>query len=151
VDNGQSLAWLQAQLAKIPLVGAMQVELAGLEDGQLRLSAPLAANVNDKGSAFGGSLVSLMTVAGWGLVSARLVAAGRSAEVYVADSSVRYLAPLHGPLEARAWLEEGSWDTFLETFAQRGRARCRIAASIALPGGGEATVMSGRFVALAAA
>jgi len=149
VDNARAQEWLRQQLAKIPLVAAMQVEVAALEQDRLLLRAPLAANVNDKGSAFGGSLVSLMTLAGWGLASARVAAAGLAAEVYVADSSVRYLAPLHGPLQASAWLEEGSWEEFLATLAQRRRARCRIAARIDLPGGGEATVLSGRFVAIA--
>jgi thioesterase domain-containing protein len=147
--QADSLAALRAHLLAIPQVRAMQVEVVGDDDGRLRLSAPLAPNVNDKGSAFGGSLVSLMTLAGWGLVTRRLADAGLKADVYVADSQVRYLEPLEDDLRAEAWLEEGDWDAFLATFRQRGRARCRIAACVRLPGGGEATVFSGRFVALA--
>jgi len=143
-----SLAALRTRLQSIPQVRAMQVEVAGEHDGRLRLQAPLAPNVNDKGSAFGGSLVSLMTLAGWSLVTRRLAQAGLDAEVYVADSQVRYLAPLEDALEAEAWLEDGDWDIFIATFRQRRRARCRIAARVRLPGGGEATVFSGRFVAL---
>ncbi len=140
---------LQAHLQSIPMVRAMQVELAGASDGCLRLRAPLAPNVNDKGSAFGGSLVALMTLAGWGLATWQLARAGLEADVYVADSSVRYLAPLYGVLEAEARLEHGDWDAFAATLRTRGRARCNIAARIALPGGGDATVLAGRFVALA--
>ena len=147
--NEQDLEQLRRQLAKIPLVGAMQVELLEFQHGRMQLRAPLAANVNDKGSAFGGSLVSLMTLAGWALVTAQVQRVGRAAEVYVADSAVRYLAPVYGALHAQAWLEEGEWSTFLGTLAQRGRARCRIAAQIALPDGAEGTVLSGRFVAIA--
>jgi thioesterase domain-containing protein len=148
MNEPDALAVLQAHLHSIPQVRAMQVEVAGESDGRLRLSAPLAPNVNDKGSAFGGSLVSLMTLAGWGLTTRRLVDAGLQADVYVADSQVRYLAPLEDTLQAEAWLEEGEWETFIATFRQRGRARCRVAACVRLPGGGEATVFSGRFVAL---
>jgi thioesterase domain-containing protein len=148
MNDPDALAALQAQLHSIPQVRAMQVEVTGEGDGRLRLSAPLAPNVNDKGSAFGGSLVSLMTLAGWGLATRRLLQAGLQADVYVADSQVRYLAPLEDTLQAEAWLEEGEWETFIATFRQRGRARCRIAACVRLPGGGEATVFSGRFVAL---
>jgi thioesterase domain-containing protein len=148
LDQAHSLAWLRTQLDRIPLVSAMQVQVVDLEQGRLCLRAPLAANVNDKGSAFGGSLVSLMTLAGWALASVQLMRAGHRAEVYVADSQVRYLAPLHGPLDAVAWLEQGSWEEFLATFASRRRARCTIAASIGLAGGGEATVMTSRYVAL---
>lgn len=145
------LASLHEHLASIPQVQAMQVELGGESDGRQRLRAPLAPNVNDKGTAFGGSLVSLMTLAGWCLVSGRLAREGLEAEVYVADSLVRYLAPLRDDLEAEAWLEEGDWDTFVATFRERGKARCRIAACVRLPDGGEATSFSGRFVALAKA
>jgi thioesterase domain-containing protein len=148
MNEPDALAVLQTHLHSIPQVRAMQVEVAGESDGRLRLSAPLAPNVNDKGSAFGGSLASLMTLAGWGLTTRRLVDAGLQADVYVADSQVRYLAPLEDTLQAEAWLEEGEWETFIATFRQRGRARCRIAACVRLPGGGEATVFSGRFVAL---
>ncbi|WP_374012806.1 YiiD C-terminal domain-containing protein [Pseudoxanthomonas koreensis] len=140
---------LQAHLQSIPMVRAMQIELAGAGDGRLRLRAPLAPNVNDKGSAFGGSLVSLMTLAGWGLVTWQLGRAGVQADVYVADSTVRYLAPLHDALEAEAWLEDGEWEAFVATFLARGRARCQIAVRVPLPNGGDATVFSGRFVALA--
>ncbi|KAF1686977.1 thioesterase [Pseudoxanthomonas broegbernensis] len=149
MTTDDSLERLKAHLRAIPLVRAMQVELAGAADGRLRLRAPLAPNVNDKGSAFGGSLVSLMTLAGWGLATRQLARAGMRADVYVADSTVRYLAPLHAGLEAEAWLEEGGWDAFVATFGARGRARCRIAARVLLPDGGDATVFSGRFVALA--
>jgi len=144
-----SLEPLRAQLARIPQVHAMQIRVDGVVDGRMCLHAPLAPNVNDKGSAFGGSLVSLLTLAGWSLATWRLLRASLQAEVYVADSQVRYLAPLYDALQAEAWLEEGDWDTFVRTFAERGRARCRIAARIALPDGADATTFSGRFVALA--
>ncbi|WP_411833581.1 YiiD C-terminal domain-containing protein [Pseudoxanthomonas mexicana] len=141
---------LRREYAAMPPVAAMQVRVEGMEGGRLRLSAPLAANVNDKGTAFGGSLVSLMTLAGWGLVAMRLERAGVAAEVYVADSQVRYLAPLRSDLHASAALDEGqSWDEFLRTLAQRGRARVQLRAEVALPEGGVAATLSGRFVALA--
>ena len=93
---------LAAHFAGMPPVAALRPAIADWRDGHLRLSAPLSANVNDKGCAFGGSLVSLMTLAGWCLVSGRLQQAGLEAEVYVADSQVRYLAPLRVDLVAEA-------------------------------------------------
>ena len=151
MDPNDPATTLHEHLRLIPQVLAMQVQLAGERDGRLCLRAPLGPNVNDKGTAFGGSLVSLMTLAGWCLVSGRLQQAGLEAEVYVADSQVRYLAPLRADLVAEAWLEEGYWAAFLAGFRERGKARCRIAARVCLPEGGEATTFSGRFVALAKA
>ncbi len=141
---------LRAYCRAMPPVAAMQVEVAGYADGVLRLAAPLAANVNDKGTAFGGSLTSLMTVAGRGRETLGVDLAGEAAEVYGADSSIRYLAPLRSDLQAEARLAPGeSFETFLSTLRQRGRARIQVEAAVRLPDGGEATTLSGRFVAIA--
>ena len=145
-----ALEHLRAHCREMPPVAAMQVEVDGYADGILRLTAPLAANVNDKGTAFGGSLTSLMTVAGWGRVTLGLEMAGETAEVYVADSSIRYLAPLRADLCAEAAFAPGeSFETFLSTLRQRGRARIQVEAVVRLPEGGAATTLSGRFVAIA--
>jgi thioesterase domain-containing protein len=144
-----ALQTLRDYCRSMPPVAAMQVGVDGYDGERLRLTAPLSANVNDKGTAFGGSLTSLMTVTGWGLVTLRLQLAGLKAEVYVADSTVRYLAPLYADLQADAGFAPGeSWDTFLETLKQRGRARIQVQAQVPLPDGGIATTLSGRFVAI---
>lgn len=141
---------LAAHYMAMPPVAAMQPNVLDWRDGRLRMQAPLAANVNDKGCAFGGSLSSLMTLAAWGLVSMRLEAAGLPSDVYVADNRVRYLAPLYADLEAEAALSpEGSWDEFLTTLRSRGRARTHVDAWVRLPGGETAAEFSGRFVAFA--
>jgi len=151
-SSEQAAQFLENELlTTIPLTRAMQLRVIAFDGDSVELAAPLAPNVNDKGCAFGSSLGSLMTLAGWCLVSGRLERAGLEAEVYVADSLVHYLAPLRADLEAEAWLEEGDWDSFLAAFRERGKARCRIAACVRLPDGGEATRFSGRFVALAKA
>lgn len=145
-----ALAALAAHYDGMPPTRAMGVRVLGCDGDTLRLAAPLAANVNDKGCAFGGSLAGLMTLACWGLATLRLERAGCRAEVYVADSSVRYLAPLYDDLVAEARLGEGeSWDAFLATFAERRKARIALAARVCLPGGGDAAVLGGRFVAFA--
>ena len=75
----------------MPPTQAMALGFAGMDEETLRLAAPLSANVNDKGCAFGGSLTSLMTLAAWALMSMKLEQAGSRADIYVQDSSVRYL------------------------------------------------------------
>ncbi|MCY1448745.1 putative thioesterase domain protein [compost metagenome] len=123
-DPSALLARLQATLSAMPPVAAMDIRIAGYDNGVLRMHAPLLANVNDKGNAFGGSLASVMTLSGWALVSLRLAMAGKEAEVYVADSNLRYLAPVYEDLHAHAEATaSGAWDTFLATFRQRGKAR----------------------------
>ncbi len=135
-------------LLVMPPARAMQLTVANYGEERLTLHAPLAPNVNDKGCAFGGSLSSVLTLSAWGLASLKLGEAGLGAEVYVQDSTVRYLAPLFADLQATAWLEpEQDWSGFAETLRTRGRARARLLAEVTLPEGGVACSFEGRFVA----
>lgn len=145
-----SLKDLSGYYQTIPMAQAMQLEVVGFAGDRLRMRAPLAPNINDKGCAFGGSLTSLLTIAGWSLATLELARAGFEADVFVADSTIRYLAPLYDDLEVEAWLaEDESWEGFIGMFRQRGKARCQIHARAGLPQGGDATTLQGRFVALA--
>jgi thioesterase domain-containing protein len=143
-----SLRRIEAELLAMPPVAAMRLRLMDDDGVRLRLQAPLSANVNDKGCAFGGSLSSLMTLAGWALVGARLIDAGVDAEVYVAESQVHYRAPLYADLLAEASLAEGeSWSRFFATLRSRGKARVDVVATVTLPDGGVATESRSRYVA----
>ena len=145
-----ALEQLRTSASAMPPVAAMQASVSGFDGAHLCVDAPLAANVNDKGSAYGGSLASAMTFAGWCLVNLQLQLRGLEAEVYVADSAVRYRKPLLADLRAQASLAEGqSWDRFFSTLAQRGRARIQLQAIVGLPEGGAAADLSGRYVAIA--
>jgi thioesterase domain-containing protein len=140
---------LEAQLQAMPPVAALGLRVQAYDGAQLRLWAPLAANVNDKGCAFGGSLASVMTLAGWGLIAARLDEAGFEADVYVADSEVRYKAPLYADLSASAEAAEGaSWPAFFATLGSRGKARLEVVARVLGPEGGIASESRSRYVAV---
>ncbi|HEY5781828.1 MAG TPA: YiiD C-terminal domain-containing protein [Lysobacter sp.] len=150
MNHEDALERLQHHYQSMPPVAAMQVEIAGYDGHRLQLRAPLALHVNDKGCAFGGSLASMMTLASWGLVSLHVEAAGLQAEVFVADSQIRYLAPLFGDLEVQAELApESNWPGFIATLRERGRARTGVVARALLPDGGVATEFTARYVAIA--
>ncbi len=140
---------LNAHYRAMPPVAAMQVRAVAFDGDTLQLHAPLAANVNDKDCAFGGSLAGIMTLAGWGLLTLKLEAAGLAAEVYVADSQVRYLKPLFSDLQARASLEPGlDWQAVLRAYRERGRARASVVADVLGPDGQPVSELTGRFAAL---
>ena len=133
---------------EIPLARAMDLQLRHHDADMLSLWAPLTPNVNDKGCAFGGSLVSLMTLSGWALVELALRQRGIECDVFVAESGVRYLAPLWQDFCSEARLTpDAQWDTFFDTLAARGRAR--IAVECIVPGtdGRPAATLEARFVA----
>jgi thioesterase domain-containing protein len=136
-------------LADIPLARAMQLRVHRYDGNELTLAAPLQPNINDKGCAFGGSLLSLLTLAGWGLIVLKLRELGRQCDVYVQDSNVRYLAPVWQDFTAHAELAEGeSWADFTRALDTRGRARLRVTCHVPLPTGAPACTLSARFVAI---
>ena len=150
VSREARLESLRDYTRKLPPLAAIQARVAAYDGHRLRMTAPLAPNVNDKGSAFGGSMTSLMTFAGWGLVTLQLQQAGMRADVFVADSTVRYLKPLYAELRAEAVLApEQSWELFLATLVQRGRARIHLQARMIGTEGEVMADLAGRYVAIA--
>ena len=149
-EHDAALQRLHQHYQSMPPVAAMDVRIAGYDGRLLRLHAPLSTHVNDKGCAFGGSLASIMTLASWGLVSLHVEAAGLDADVFVADSQIRYLAPLFADLHVEAELApDAGWPGFIATLRERGRARTSLVARARLPDGGIATEFTARYVAIA--
>lgn len=139
----------QHLLDSIPLARAMALRVERADASGVVLSAPLAPNRNDKGCAFGGSLASLLTLASWGSVVAALGGQGGTAEVYVQDSHIEYLAPVFEDLRARAALatDDGA-AAFLAAWRERGKARVATRAEVVLDDGTVAARLTARFVAL---
>lgn len=133
---------------EIPLARSMDLQLQGCDEDSLTLAAPLAPNVNDKGCAFGGSLVSLMTLSGWALVELALRRRGQQCDVFVGESSVRYLTPLWQDFRSVARLAaDASWSGFFSTLAARGKARIEVSCNVPGDDGKPAATLSARFVA----
>jgi thioesterase domain-containing protein len=132
----------------IPLARAMEARIAGCDGERLVMTAPLQPNINDKGCAFGGSLASLMTLACWALVEANLRSRGEDCDLFVGDSSIRYLDPVWDDLRAEASLAGGSdWAVFFRTLAARGRARADLTCLVPGTGDKPAASLVARFVA----
>lgn len=59
---------LQEKLHRqIPMTKLMGLTINEYNEKELITSAPLDVNINDKGTAFGGSLNSIVTISGWSL------------------------------------------------------------------------------------
>ena len=52
---------------EIPLTKFMDIKICDYTDTQLITTAPLKININDKGTAFGGSLATITIISAWGL------------------------------------------------------------------------------------
>jgi thioesterase domain-containing protein len=148
-DMPRDFEILDGFFSAMPPARAMAIRTESFDGQALVLRAPLAANLNDKGCAFGGSLVSLMTLAGWGRVVLGLREVGIEAEVYVADSEVRYLAPLYDDLRAEASLAtDEDWQQVLHRYRERGRSRVRLQSSISDASGKIVASLNGRYAIL---
>lgn len=134
---------------EIPLAHNMDLHLHSHDDHHIAITAPLKPNINDKGCAFGGSLVSLMTLSGWSLVELELRKRGFDCDVFVAESTVHYLAPVWEDLLSEARLgPHADWNAFFHTLNARGRARIEVTCHV--PGENPdkpAATLSARFVA----
>lgn len=132
---------------KIPLAAAMDLRVASLDPCRIHLTAPLAPNRNDKLTAFGGSIASLLLLAGWGLLHATLGRSGMASEIVIHRCEFLYDRPVGEQLHARCALPEATpWDAFLGHLERRGRGR--VALTSELDGAGQpAATMQGRYVA----
>jgi thioesterase domain-containing protein len=132
----------------IPLARAMELQVVDYDGYRLALSAPLGPNINDKGCAFGGSMSSLLTLAGWGLVNLKLAELKLSADIYIQDSYLSYLTPVWGEIVAEAYVSDADWTAFVSCFRDKNKARVSIEAEISgIDGAGIAAKQTSHYVA----
>lgn len=115
------LAWLHRE---IPLTAAMQIDAVEFDGHRLSLHAPLAPNLNDKGTGFAGSTSGLATLSGWCVITLWLQSRGIEADVMIARSEIDYRAPLLEDLHTHVELPDGNRLAEFESgLRTRGRAR----------------------------
>lgn len=116
-------AFLLELQRSIPLTRAMAITACDYDGQRLELSAPLDANVNDKGTGFAGSLTALATLAGWSLTTLYARDLGENVNVVAAESHVRYLRPVTADFTAQVSLPDTSLcERFQERLQSRGKA-----------------------------
>ncbi|WP_333608344.1 bifunctional GNAT family N-acetyltransferase/hotdog fold thioesterase [Arsukibacterium sp.] len=98
---GQPAQWQQwcQQLADtwqqtIPLSQFMQLRITECNGYQLSCTAPIAPNINLHHTMFAGSIYTLATLTGWGLLYLQLQAQGLSGAQVLADARIRYRKPV---------------------------------------------------------
>lgn len=127
--NGQmmnSAEYTQFLHQHIPLLAAAQARVTHLAPRCVELSAPLAANINPHGTAFGGSLSMLGVLAGWAAVDRLLAAESLLADLVIQRGAMEYLAPVQGDLAVRAALDPDAAAAFIVALRDKGRARIEV-------------------------
>ncbi|NHQ87851.1 thioesterase [Iodobacter sp. HSC-16F04] len=136
--NDFSQRWTTRLHEGFPLLKAMQVQLLGDQSGW-QLTAPYGPNQNDHHSAFGGSISTLATIAGWLWVSEL---AGPGVNVVIQTGNTHFLSPLQADLIAHVCPPEASQTArFLHTLQRKGRARMALEITV----GDAAGLIAARF------
>jgi len=120
----------------VPLTREMDIRAGQQNDVWLELAMPLAPNLNDKQTAFGGSLATLCTLSGW-CVCAQLCETQTSGfDIAVIDSHIRYRLPVRqDPICARAYYPERTKiSEFTRALEQQGHARLMLHAEVLIEG-----------------
>jgi len=78
----------------IPVSAFMQIKPLDYRGGQLSVSAPISPNINLHQTMFAGSIYTLATLTGWGMLWLQQRLAGVNGDIVLADGHIRYLAPI---------------------------------------------------------
>ncbi len=132
-DGGQDLSKIDIRRfeaecrADIPLLTAMDLSFGDYADLTLSMTAPLAPNINNKGTAFGGSIASICLFAGWAVSTIAFAEHGVSnTEIVVYRNEMTFERPARGLLTVRAWLEPGDFAACLERLKAGDTSRIRL-------------------------
>ncbi|KPC53089.1 putative thioesterase [Amantichitinum ursilacus] len=142
-----AVAWQQRLVEGFPLLAAMGVTVQGTAE-HWQLHAPFAPNRNDHGTAFGASISSLATIAGWMAVN---VWADMPVDVVIQHGSTDFVRPLQSDLRAQVALVSPEAILKLNGTLARGRP-ARLAVEVTVTAVDDpamtAAQFAGRYVAV---
>lgn len=130
----------------IPMTEAMGARVESYTSEGIVITAPLEPNHNHLGTAFGGSLSAIATLAGYALIWLEL--GNQEAHVVIRDSEIRFRRPVRGDIRAVCRQPaESEVERFRSEFQNAGKARITLEVEI-LEEGGTALHFRGTYVAL---
>ena len=130
---------------QIPITRAMGVRVVAHDENQFIVEAPVALNSNHLGTAFGGSINAVATLAAYGLLW--LALREYAAYVIVAKSSIQFLRPVRETIRAICLRPDpAEWAAFQTRFAEKGKAHITLRVSV-VEEGRAAAEFEGIFVA----
>lgn len=108
----------------IPLVKQMNLELLEINSQQLLAAAPIAPNINDKSTVFGGSSAALMTICGWSLIKLHLESCGLQNDVVIHQAENTWNQAQYDDLIIKAMtVDDVDWNEIANTIKSKNRAK----------------------------
>lgn len=136
-------------LKAIPAVESMALDIESISDDSITLSAPLSANINYEGTAFGGSLNTSCILSCYLLIHHKLVSKNINfSSLVIQDSSIKYLKPVHSNFLITSSITTSNWEKLLRSFHTKGKGRIEAFANVSLKSSNakDLVLFSGRFI-----
>lgn len=131
---------------QIPTSKFMNVSIKKIDEHTISLSCPLSPNHNHLGTAFGGSLSTMLILAAY-CQTYELI--GGRGHVLIKASETKFLRPVAEEILSLSYApEKKNREAFLETFKRKGKAGIEVEAVIKLASGEVACTMKAQMVAL---
>lgn len=113
--------------AEIPLLNAMQLSFVGYDNLTLTMEAPLAPNINNKGTAFGGSIASICLFGGWAVATLAFSDNDiHNTEIVVFRNEMTFERPARGHLTVKATIRSEDFEPCLARLQANDRKRIRM-------------------------
>lgn len=139
---------LQFLHEQIPLTKSLGLSIVSVDEKGARIRAPLGPNHNHLGSAFGGSLATMMILSGYIWLYDALLKHNHHAHVILFKEESEYLLPVKTDIEVLAISPSlDDWRKFEESFIRKGTARIVIRSEIRTETGSLSAAFTGEFVA----
>lgn len=119
----------------VPLFRAMEARLDRCDVTGIGMRAPLAPNINDKGIAFGGSMAAIASLTGWALTFTTLREYNETAEIFITNSTLKFLRPVRGEIVTECLRPEATViEHLIERYRQHGKARWAVEVTVRAEG-----------------
>lgn len=111
----------------IPLLDAMQLSFVTYEHLSLTMEAPLAPNINNKGTAFGGSIASICLFGGWAVATLAFIDHDiHNTEIVVFRNEMTFERPARGLLSVNAYVKPDDFEACLARLKAGDPSRIRL-------------------------
>ena len=129
--NELLVALQQTLIQNIPITKHMGIAIERYDEKGLVLKAPLSGNTNPKGTAFAGSINSLITLTGWGTVWLLLQELHIDGYIVIQNGQTNYLNPVTADFAAFCQRPpQDAIDKFKQALQKRGKARIELGVEI---------------------
>ncbi|NQY27190.1 MAG: YiiD C-terminal domain-containing protein [Piscirickettsiaceae bacterium] len=128
LDLDSELEYIQKN---IPITANLGVEIKSFDGNEIIITAPLEANKNLHGTAFGGSQAAIGILTGWALIYLKLKQLGINNDLVIQKSEYDFKKPVTADFTATcAFPSAEELELFITTLKEKGKARLSLTAEI---------------------